>query len=69
MLKEYDIDKLNPRSNPYAKELKRQVVIDVDNKTLDFFKTRAEEAGIPYQVLMSLYLKDCADNDRRLKTS
>ena len=27
MLEEYDIDKLNPRPNPYAKELKKQVTI------------------------------------------
>lgn len=29
MLKEYDIDKLNPRPNPYAKELKKQVTIKI----------------------------------------
>ena len=25
MLEEYDIDRLNPRSNPYAKELKKRL--------------------------------------------
>ena len=29
MLEEYDIDKLNPRPNPYAKELKKQITIKI----------------------------------------
>ena len=32
MREEYDIDQLNPRPNPYAKELKKQVTIKLSYK-------------------------------------
>ena len=38
MLKEYDIEKLNPRANPYAKELKKQVTIKLAPSVVDYFK-------------------------------
>ena len=41
MLEEYDIDKLNPRPNPYAKELKKQISIKVSPSTIDYFKNEA----------------------------
>ena len=55
----YDISKLNPRKNPYAKNLKRQVTINLKSTTVDYFKKLAEETGIPYQNLIDLYLDDC----------
>lgn len=66
MLKEYDIDKLNPRPNPYAKEAKKQITIKLANSTIDYFKEQAEETGIPYQTLINLYLNDCVRNKRKL---
>ena len=35
MLEVYDIDKLNPRQNPYAKELKKQVTIKLSPSVID----------------------------------
>ena len=67
MLKEYDIDKLNPRPNPYAKELKKQISIKVSPSTINYFKSEALETGIPYQTLINLYLDDCAKNKKKLK--
>ena len=58
MLKEYDIDKLNPRPNPYAKELKKQVTIKIAPSVIDYFKAESNETGIPYQTLINLYLVD-----------
>lgn len=55
----YDVSKLNPRKNPYAKNLKRQVTINLKSTTVDYFKKLAEETGIPYQNLIDLYLDDC----------
>jgi predicted DNA binding CopG/RHH family protein len=34
-----------------------------------YFKKLADETGIPYQTLINLYLRDCAENNRRLDTS
>ena len=67
MRKEYDIDKLNPRPNPYEKELKKQITIKIAPSTIDYFKEEAQEVGIPYQILINLYLTDCVKNKRKLE--
>lgn len=69
MREEYDIKNLNPRKNPYAKKLKKQITINIDNDTIDFFKGQSEESGIPYQTLINLYLSDCAKQKKQLNMS
>lgn len=66
MRDEYDIQNLNPRKNPYSKRLKKQVTININNDTIEYFKALAESSGIPYQTLINLYLTDCAENKREL---
>ena len=67
MLEEYDIDKLNPRPNPYAKELKKQITIKIAPSVIDYFKSESQETGIPYQTLINLYLADCVRSKRKLE--
>ncbi len=67
MLEEYDFS--NATKNPYASQLKRQITINIDGSTIDYFKALSETAGIPYQTLINLYLRDCAANKRELKMS
>lgn len=69
MRKEYDIASLNPRKNPYTNRLKRQVTINLDSDTIDYFKEQSEESGLPYQTLINLYLADCASHQRKLSLS
>lgn len=69
MREEYDIEALNPRKTPYSKKLKKQITINIDNDTVDFFKGQSEESGIPYQTLMNLYLADCVKNRKQLQIS
>lgn len=64
MKKEYDFS--NAKRNPYAKRLKRQVTIRLEESTLAYFKQLAEESGLPYQTLINLYLRDCAASGRKL---
>jgi predicted DNA binding CopG/RHH family protein len=64
MRKEYDFSKA--KKNPYAGLLKRQVTIRLDDWTVKYFKELAKEAGIPYQTLINLYLRDCATSGRKL---
>lgn len=64
MRAEYDFSKA--RKNPYAKRLKQRVTIRLDEPTVGYFKELAEETGIPYQTLINLYLRDCAESNRRL---
>ena len=64
MREEYDFS--DARKNPYATALKKQITIRIDNVTIDYFKQLAEETGIPYQSLINLYLRDCAQSNRKL---
>ena len=63
MLPEYDFS--NAKKNPYAKALKKQITINIDSNTIDYFKAQSEDVGIPYQTLINLYLKDCVANKRQ----
>ena len=67
MQEEYDFS--NARKNPYAKLLKKQITINLDENTLDYFKNQSESSGIPYQTLINLYLRDCVNKNRRLELS
>lgn len=69
MLEEYDIDNLNPRPNPYAKELKKQVTIKIAPYVIDYFKDESTETGIPYQTLINLYLADCVKRKKKIDLS
>ena len=69
MREEYNIAKLNPRKNPYTNRLKKQVTINIDNDTIDYFKAESEKSGLPYQTLINLYLSDCAAKNRKLHLS
>ena len=63
MRKEYDFS--NAKPNPYAKQLKKQITIRVDEVALEYFKGLSEEIGVPYQSLINLYLRDCAAAHRK----
>jgi uncharacterized protein (DUF4415 family) len=65
MRKHYDFSKA--RRNPYAKRLKKQVTIRLEEATLAYFKTLGERMGMPYQTLINLYLRDCAENRKELR--
>lgn len=69
MREEYNIDDLNPRKNPYAKKLKKQITINIDSESIEFFKQMSTNSGIPYQMLINLYLSDCAKNNRKIDIS
>lgn len=64
MRREYDFSKAT--RNPYAKRLKRQVTIRLEDGTISYFKALAEEVGVPYQTLINFYLRDCASTGRKL---
>jgi hypothetical protein len=67
MRREYDFSK--SKRNPYSRMLKKQVTIRLDEKTIGYFKRMAGAAGIPYQTLINLYLRDCAISRRKLRIS
>ena len=65
MKKEYDFSEA--KKNPYIHDLKKQVTIRLDMDTIDYFKHLSEDNGIPYQTLINLYLRDCAQKHKKLR--
>ena len=65
MKKNYDFSK--SIKNPYSKKLKKQITIRIDKDTINYFKELSDEIGMPYQNLMNLYLRDCAQAHKKLK--
>ena len=66
MREHYDFSKMKGQKNPYTKQLKQPITMRVDKSTVAYFKSLAEELGRPYQSLINLYLRDCAQNNRKL---
>ena len=66
MKKEYDFSKMKSRKNPYASRLKKPVTIRLSEDVVEYFKSMAEDSGVPYQSLINLYLRDCAMNHRKV---
>lgn len=64
MRKEYDLDKMEGRKNPYANDLKRQVTIRLDRDTIVYFKDLSKRTGTPYQVLINSYLRQCVEEKK-----
>ena len=64
MKEEYDFT--NARKKPYTGKLKQQITINIDTETVAYFKSMSENSGIPYQMLINLYLADCVKNNKQL---
>lgn len=67
MKNEYDFSKMRSRRNPYASLLKKPVTMRLSEDVIDYFKGMATEAGVPYQSLINLYLRDCLAHNRRIE--
>jgi len=67
MKPEYDLSKMQSRKNPYASKLKKPVTMRLSEEVVDYFKDMAVEAGVPYQSLINLYLRDCVAQHRKVK--
>jgi len=66
MKAEYDLNKMKSQKNPYAKSLKKQITIRLNEDIIEYFKQMSEETDIPYQNLINLYLRDCVESERKL---
>ncbi len=64
MREEYDFSQ--SIKNPYTKQLKKPITIDLGVEVIKYFEAMSEDIDIPYQTLISLYLKDCVQSQRQL---
>lgn len=66
MKNEYDLSKMKFRKNPYSSKLKKPVTMRLSEDVIDYFKSMAEDSGVPYQSLINLYLRDCVAQNRKV---
>jgi predicted DNA binding CopG/RHH family protein len=64
---EYDLSRMKSRRNPYASKLKKPVTMRLSEDVLTYFKNMAVDAGVPYQSLINLYLRDCVAQRRQVQ--
>ncbi len=67
MRSEYDFSKMKGRRNPYAARLKKPVTIRLGDDVIAYFKSMADQLGVPYQNLINLYLRDCVQSHRKIE--
>jgi uncharacterized protein (DUF4415 family) len=67
MKSEYDLSKMRSRRNPYASKLKKPVTMRLSEDVVAYFKSMAVDAGVPYQSLINLYLRDCVTQHRQVR--
>jgi uncharacterized protein (DUF4415 family) len=67
MKAEYDLAKMKSRRNPYASKLKKPVTMRLSEDVVAYFKGMAADAGVPYQSLINLYLRDCVMHHRQVQ--
>jgi predicted DNA binding CopG/RHH family protein len=69
MKKEYDLENMQSRKNPYASKLKKSVTMRLSEDIISYFKAMADDSGVPYQSLINLYLRDCVTQHRKVDIS
>jgi uncharacterized protein (DUF4415 family) len=67
MRSHYEFSEMKGQKNPYIKHLKQSITIRLDKDVVAYFKAMSGKTGIPYQNLINLYLRDCAEHGRELK--
>ena len=67
MREEYDFSQ--GIKNPYTKTGKKQISINLAETSIDYFKNQSKETGIPYQVLIDMYLADCVKQKKKLEVA
>lgn len=67
MRTEYDFSK--GTKNPYLDRSKVTVTLEVDEKTVEYFKKLSRETGCPYLALIESFLADCAARGLRPKAT
>lgn len=63
MQSEYDFSQAV--KNPYAKQLKKNVLVSIDEADMAYFQNLAKEMGVPYKVLIHSFLHECAAKHKK----
>lgn len=66
MRENYNFSEMKSEKNPYTSRLKQPITIRLDKPTVSYFKALATEVGMPYQNLINLFLRDCAQHHKKI---
>ena len=69
MRKNYDFSKKEARRNPYFSKLSRPVTLRLGEDVISYFQGVAEETSEPYELLMSVVLRDYVISKRKVEIS
>lgn len=61
-----EVDFSDSIPNPYIGKVRRRVTMNIDGENIDYFKAEAARAGVPYQVLINMYLTECRVQKKHL---
>jgi predicted DNA binding CopG/RHH family protein len=64
----YDYSKIKWRRNPFYGKIKHPITIRVEEGSLVYFKQLSKEYEMPYQSLINMYLRDCAQSRKKPRT-
>ena len=63
---EAEYDFTESRSNPYVPRARKQVTMNIDVSTIEYFKEESARTGVPYQTIMNMFLGQCAREQKHL---
>lgn len=61
---EVDFSKSAP--NPYIGKARHRVTMNINGESIDYFKTESSRTGVPYQVIINMYLTDYRGQKKHL---
>lgn len=61
-----EVDFSNSMPNPYIGRLRRRITMNIDGENIDYFKAESARTGVPYQVIINMYLTECREQGRHL---
>ncbi len=64
MREEYDFS--NSRPNPYVERQRKPVTMNIDIANIEYFKAESARTGVPYQVIINMYLTECREQGKHL---
>ena len=61
-----EVDFSDSIPNPYIGKVRRRVTMNIEGENIDYFKAEAARTGVPYQVIINMYLTECRVQKKHL---
>ena len=64
-----EVDFSDSIPNPYIGKVRRRVTMNIDGEIIDYFKAESARTGVPYQVIINMFLTECREQRKHLAFS